>query len=156
MTPNSTSAALAILASTGRPMATSESFMPQSVLSGVILYAIDERGAAKSTQLAVRTETWGNAARFHVGSKANQAPSTLQGLCASRLMSPVRMNGIETGATQHGNRTRVLSRAQSPGACAGGARVDARRVLVQIAHLPLPLLHRARPVRCLAFSAPTG
>src|SRR3989454_6837626 len=131
MPPTSPSAALAILASTGRPMATSESFMPQSVLSGVILYAIDERGAAKSTQLAVRTETWGNAARFHVGSKANQAPSTLQGLCASRLMSPVRMNGIETGATQHGNRTRVLSRAQSPGAGAGGARVDARRVLVR-------------------------
>src|SRR2546426_3709318 len=98
MTPNSTSAALAMLASTGRPMATSESFMPQSVLSGVILYAIDERGAAKSTQLAVRTETWGNAARFHVGPKANRAPGTLQGLCASRLIGPVRMNGIERGA----------------------------------------------------------
>src|SRR5437773_1578263 len=43
-------------------------------------------------------ETHGNAARFHVASKANRAPGTLQGLCASRLIGPVRMNGIERGA----------------------------------------------------------
>src|SRR5213083_862003 len=43
-------------------------------------------------------ETHGNAARFHVASKANRAPGTLQGLCASRPIGPVRMNGIERGA----------------------------------------------------------
>src|SRR5204862_380480 len=43
-------------------------------------------------------EKHGNAARFHVASKANRAPGTLQGLCASRLIDPVRMNGIERGA----------------------------------------------------------
>src|SRR2546423_14961168 len=45
-----------------------------------------------------RGETHGNAARFHVASKANPAAGTLHGLCASRLNSPVRMNGIERGA----------------------------------------------------------
>src|SRR5438046_1488891 len=45
-----------------------------------------------------RMETHGNAARFHVASKDNRAAGTLQGLCASRLDSPVRMNGIERGA----------------------------------------------------------
>src|SRR3989475_1015973 len=99
MTPNSTRAALIMMASTGRPMATSESFMPQWVLSeGYPLHRIDERGAAKSTELPARMETHGNAARFHVASKANRAPGTLQGLCASRLIGPVRMNGIERGA----------------------------------------------------------
>src|SRR2546430_5982808 len=99
MTPNSTRAALIMLASTGRPMATSESFMPQWVLSEAYpLHRIDERGAAKSTELPARMETHGNAARFHVASKANRAPGTLQGLCASRLIGPVRMNGIERGA----------------------------------------------------------
>src|SRR5438477_11463847 len=34
MTPNNTSAALAMLASTGRPIATSESFMARSLSSG--------------------------------------------------------------------------------------------------------------------------
>src|SRR2546429_4027938 len=119
MTPNSTRAALIMLASTGRPMATSESFMPQWVLSEAYpLHRIDERGAAKSTELPARMETHGNAARFHVASKANRAPGTLQGLCASRLIGPVRMNGIERGAQP----LHMVTATDSSPAPRGGAR----------------------------------
>src|SRR5207244_4257419 len=62
------------------------------------LLHIDETRAPKSPELPARMETHGNAARFHVASKANRAPGTLQGLGASRLIGPVRMNGIERGA----------------------------------------------------------
>src|SRR2546422_737264 len=146
MTPNNTRAALIMLASTGRPMATSESFMPQSVLSGVILYAIDERGAAKSTQLAVRTETWGNAARFHVGSKANRAPGTLQGLCASRLISPVRMNGIERGAQP----LHMVTATDGSPARRGGARAMGKLALLGLS----ACLSNPPGVRGVAGTAP--
>src|SRR5438034_851283 len=146
MTPNNTRAALIMLASTGRPMATSESFMPQSVLSGVILYAIDERGAAKSTQLAVRTETWGNAARFHVGPKGNRAPGTLQGLCASRLISPVRMNGIERGAQP----LHMVTATDGSPARRGGARAMGKLALLGLS----ACLSNPPGVRGVAGTAP--
>src|SRR6184192_1443832 len=98
MTPNSTSAALAMLASTGRPMATSESFMPPCVLSETILYRYRRTRHREIDKLPVGMETHGNAARFHVGSKAKPCSRDFAGPRASRLISPVRMNGIERGA----------------------------------------------------------
>src|SRR5438094_537514 len=98
MTPNRTSAALAMLASTGRPMATSESFMPPCVLSETILYRYRRTRHREIDKLPVGMETHGNAARFHVGSKAKPCSRDFAGPRASRLISPVRMNGIERGA----------------------------------------------------------
>src|SRR6266480_428832 len=75
-----------------------------------------------------RGETHGNAARFHVASKANRAAGTFQGLRASRLNSPVRMNGIERGAQP---LYMVTATDDSP-ARRGGARALGALVLLAL------------------------
>src|SRR6266550_967686 len=75
-----------------------------------------------------RGETHGNAARFHVASKANPAAGTLHGLCASRLNSPVRMNGIERGAQP----LYMLTATDDSPARRGGARALGALVLLAL------------------------
>src|SRR5439155_19919735 len=71
----------------------------------------------------------------------------------SRRLCAYEWNRERSPGTQHGNRTRVLSRAPSRGAGAGGARVDAGRVLVQPTGRPRRRRYGARPERLLDSAA---
>src|SRR5438445_26601 len=107
MTPNSTRAALIILASTGRPMATSESFMPQRLSQAIVQ---ESRRPGRPT---------GYDPRFYY--VTNEASEKRHGARPQRVLDAAAPPPPHTGGDHPGDAgTAAGPRVQDPGAQARG------------------------------------